>query len=293
MDSGQVEVTIKPRQICPPSIIVFDLKTDQLILRYEIPEQYVKQDSLYTNIVVDIRENECDDAYAYVTDVWRYGILVYSLKKHESWRLTDGYFYPDPLYTKYQLKDLKFQWNDGIFGMALSPYQNGRGQTDRLLFYHPMSSSQEFYVPVSALRNETYFNDEDDLVQVLGESRGRLGQSSASGMTRDGVMFYNMVLRNSVGCWDSGKSYTRNNLGVVVQDNVTMVFPNDLKVDQEKRQSVWVLSNKLPFYLYRELDQNDINFRVFQGYTDDIVKGTICDPNIPDTHQHFPSLIHY
>lgn len=93
-------------------------------------------------------------------------------------------------------------------------------------------------------------------------------------------MFYNLVTRDSVGCWDSRKPYKRSNLGLVAQDEETLVFPNDLKIDQEKRQSVWVLSNKLPFYLYEGLDHDKINFRVLSAYVDEAVKNTICDPKI-------------
>lgn len=89
-----------------------------------------------------------------------------------------------------------------------------------------------------------------------------------------------MVTRDTVGCWDSRKPYKRSNLGVVARSSRTLVFPNDLKVDQEKRESVWVITNKLPFYLYEGLDENIINFRILSAYVDEATKGTICDPNI-------------
>lgn len=281
LDSGQVEVLTNPKAVCPPAILVFDLKTDELLFRYEMPADFIKQDSLYTNIVVDIRDNKCSNAFAYVTDVWRYGIMVFNLKTRTSWRVTHSLFYPDPILTKYQLDDLTFRWNDGIFGIALSPIiKNEFGQDDRIFYYHPMSSSREFFIKVSSLLNETYFNDNDDVVQTFGQSRGPKGHSSASAMDRKGVLFTNLVTQNAVGCWDSSKPYVRQNLGIVQQDNETLVFPNDLKVDNEPKQSVWVLSNKLPFYLYRGLNYKEVNFRIFQGYTDDVVKGTVCDPDV-------------
>lgn len=91
-----------------------------------------------------------------------------------------------------------------------------------------------------------------------------------------------MVTRDTIGCWDSKKPYKRSNLGVVARSSETLVFPNDIKVDHEKRQSVWVITNKLPFYLYEGLDKNNINFRILSAYTDDATKATICDPNISD-----------
>lgn len=91
-----------------------------------------------------------------------------------------------------------------------------------------------------------------------------------------------MVTRDTIGCWDSRKPYKRSNLGVVAQNSQSLVFPNDLKVDQEERQSVWVLSNKLPFYLYENLDERSINFRIMSAYTDEAIRNTICDPEVSD-----------
>lgn len=43
-------------------------------------------------------------------------------------------------------------------------------------------------------------------------------------------------------------------------------------------QSVWVVSNRLPIYLYSQLDYNDVNFRILRAYTREAVIGTSCDP---------------
>lgn len=61
-----------------------------------------------------------------------------------------------------------------------------------------------------------------------------------------------------------------------------MVFPNDLRIDKEERQGVWVVTNRLPFYLYRSLDKHETNFRIMHAYADEAVRGTICDPNVYD-----------
>ncbi|XP_017778762.1 PREDICTED: protein yellow-like [Nicrophorus vespilloides] len=274
IDSGQIEVTIKPKQVCPPQIHIFDLETDKLLLRYDLPEEFIKQDSLYSNIKVDVRKGRCEDAYAYVTDVWRFGLVTFSLREMRSWRITDHLFYPDPLAAAYKLDDLEFEWTDGIFGMALSPVLNG----DRILYFNPMSSFREFYVRTSVVQNETGWNDVKDAFKVLGQSRGKSGHASASAMDRNGILIYNQVTRNSIGCWDSRKPYLRQNLGVLANDNDTLIFPNDMKIDQERKQNVWVITNKLPFYLYKKLDPSEINFRIMSANINEAIKGTVCDP---------------
>lgn len=67
---------------------------------------------------------------------------------------------------------------------------------------------------------------------------------------------------------------------LIARSNTTLTFPNDLKVDNEAKQSVWVLSNRLPFYLYSKLDEKDYNFRVMSAFTQEAIEGTICDPKI-------------
>lgn len=277
LDSGQIEVTIKPKQVCPPAIYIFDLKTDELLLRHELPPSFIKQDSLYSNIIVDGRDGDCLDVHAYLTDVWRYGLVVFSLKTQRSWRITDHLFFPEPLAAAYKVHDLEFEWTDGIFGLSLGPVD--RRKNDRLLYFHPMSSFREFRVWTSVICNETGWSDVKNAFQVMGQSRGKSGHVSASGMARNGVMFYNLVTRDSIGCWDSTKPYKRTNLGVIAQNSETMVFPNDLKIDKEQRQSVWVITNKLPFYLYRTLNPSAINFRIMSAYVDEAIKENVCDPD--------------
>nr|CAD7416489.1 unnamed protein product [Timema poppensis] len=155
-----------------------------------------------------------------------------------------------------------------------------------------MSSFREFSVPTSVIRNETASDAHPEAFSPLGEPRyATKGQSSASAMDRRGVMFYNLVTRDSVGCWNSNQpgGYIPALQGVVAHSNVTLVFPNDLKIDHERRQSVWVLSNRLPVYLYSDLDPKEYNFRIMTAFVDEAAQGTVCDPNfmyVPSAEEH-------
>lgn len=281
LDSGQIEALTIPRQVCPPQVLAFDLSTDSLIGRWNIPENFNLQNSLFTNIVTDIRDDKCDDVHVYFTDVWRFGLLVFRLRDEKFWRFSSHLFYPDPLASDYNVRGINFQWSDGVFGIALTPITR---TGDKILYFHPMSSNREFQIPASILRNETAVNDTALLakvIQLAGESRGYSGHSSASAIDRNGVMFYAMVTRDSLSCWDTRKPYRRSTQGVVAKDSEKLIFPNDLKVDNEDKQSVWVLSNKLPVFLYGKLDPNDINFRIMREYVEEAVVGSICDPRHP------------
>lgn len=150
LDAGVVNATSRLNQVCPPKLVVFNLRNDRPIFSYELPPDQVKQDSLNTNFLVDIRNGRCDDAYAYIADAWRYGVTVFSLSRGRSWRTTNHFYYPNPTAADYTIAGVNFQWPDGVFGLSLSPLNELQ---DRLLFFHPMSS-----FAVSAIRILLIFN---------------------------------------------------------------------------------------------------------------------------------------
>ena len=66
--------------------------------------------------------------------------------------------------------------------------------------------------------------------RALG-SRGHNGQSSVSFLDPDtGVLFYALAVLNAIACWKPQNTFTIEQQGFIYVDNVTMVFPNDLKV---------------------------------------------------------------
>lgn len=95
-------------------------------------------------------------------------------------------------------------------------------------------------VSTSVLRNETAWslNNGAGLAGAFLQigDRGARGQSSTSGIDRNNVQFYNLVQQNAIGCWNIDQPYYQNSIDIIAQDNTTLVFPNDLKIDQESDQ---------------------------------------------------------
>lgn len=81
LDTGTINLATKLEQICPVKLDVFDLKTDRLIRRFIIPKDQTSKASLFTNIVVEIINGNCEEAHAYMSDVFQYGLIVYSFKE--------------------------------------------------------------------------------------------------------------------------------------------------------------------------------------------------------------------
>jgi len=63
--------------------------------------------------------------------------------------------------------------------------------------------------------------------------------------------------------------------GVVDRDDVGLVFPADVKVDS--KNTLWVLSDRMPVFLIASLDYSETNFFLYSISVDEAVRGTVCD----------------
>ncbi|XP_032517465.2 protein yellow [Danaus plexippus] len=254
-----------------PFISIYDLKTDNLLRKYVFPEDQVKEDSGFANIAVE--DIDCDRTYAYAGDVGKAGVVVYSWEKNDSWRITHHFFNPDPLACDFSVKGYNFSWTDAIFGIGISAPNADNFST---IYFHPMASNNEFAVSTEYLRNKTVAEQNFDAFKVLG-SRGPNAQSSASFVDpKTGVLFYSLVNLNAVACWrTTNKEYLMKNQGRIYMDDVKMIYPTDIKVDYD--ENLWVLSNRMPIWMYAKLDSNDTNFRVFSAPVLKAISHTACD----------------
>lgn len=274
MDSGLADILGSPNQITGPSLVIFDLNTDKLLHRYSFKVGDLKEDSFFANVIVDVDKDTCDNAFAYVPDLGGYGVVVYSLKQDDSWRVSHHYFHFEPLAGSYNVSGIQFHWTDGVFGLALSePRENGF----RTMFFHAFSSTKEFCVSTELLRNYTHIDKNEAFhdFKLLGD-RGENTQASASYYDpKAQVLFYTQVNRDGVGCWNSKKPYTPENNPLIINDPIQLEFPNDLKVDDE--DNLWVLSDKLPRFIFKGLDPTVINHRIFSIKVSDAIAGTACE----------------
>ena len=90
------------------------------------------------------------------------------------------------------------------------------------------NSKFSFFLCVSIANASESFHQ----FELLG-SRGPNGQSSVSFLDpNSGILIYALTNLNAIACWRTGTKYTIQQQGRVYTDNVTMVFPNDIKVCQ-------------------------------------------------------------
>lgn len=76
---------------------------------------------------VDLVPGRCDETFAYILDIYAYAIIVYDYQHDASWRVNHNYFHFDPIMGDMEVAGVRFQWHDGVFGMALGKRINEQG----------------------------------------------------------------------------------------------------------------------------------------------------------------------
>ncbi|XP_055919177.1 protein yellow [Eupeodes corollae] len=273
LDSRISNILEKPALFGPSQLLVYDLHNDNLLRKYVFPKDHMKEKSFFANIAIE--DGDCDNTFAYASDLAAPGLVVYSWKSQESWRVHHNFFHPDPLSGNYSIGGINFQWDDGLFGLSLSKAQPDGYAT---LYFHPLSSTMEFSVSTMILRDKTLATSNQIYKEfkILG-SRGPNAQAGAAFLDQlTGVLFYALPNLNAVACWKtSNRAYTIKSQGRVYMSPVEMVFPNDVKVDDQDR--LWVLSDRLHEFIYSELDPDDFNFRILTAHVKDAIENTACD----------------
>ena len=264
LDTGKIGDT----QHCPPHLLVFDLETDTLLRQHKFPTTLYRGTSLFITPVVDVRDpGVCDNTKVYVGDVNGFAIIVYDYQSDVSWRAQNKLTYPHPKYGTFTIAGESFDLMDGILGMALSPRSGGRLSqkvplmkvllnflgaadfpcldyfSDRLLYFHALASITENAVSLRTLDNSTAWQaNVDSLPRSFYEIGSRGTQSAAQAMDRNGNLFFGLMDPIGIACWDSKRSYSRDNMRIVSQNDVTLQFASGMKVitNTKGREELWV-----------------------------------------------------
>lgn len=272
LDTGTIGFFNTTTRLCPITLSVYDLKTNIRLRKYELPLNNLTPRSFVANIEVD-EGTSCDDTFAYMADELGYGLIAYSWELNKSWRFSHSYFKPDPLAYDFHVGGINFQWEDiGIFSMAISPKQSDDFRT---LLFSPLTSNREFAVSTKILRDPSKIHNSHQHFLAL-EERGPNGHVTAKTMTKNGIQFFALIDVNALGCWNAQiHPFHPNFLGIADKDDEDLVFISDVKIDLG--QDIWVISNKLPLFLYVTLNCEEINFRVFWAPAKVLVHGTPCE----------------
>lgn len=252
-------------------IIIINLKTST-IRKYNLTKDTTHESS-FTNIIVDVEESNCNEAYAYIADSRGSALVVYSLKDDTSWRITHPYFSYDPLSTNYHINDITYHLPLGIIGLTLS---NKRENGYKDLYFHPGSSTYIFNVSTEILRNSSATENYEEF-KILGNKGTGLQSYSSYYHQPTDILFYNIINKNAIGCWNAKKfpnEFSDATNDIVIRNDTSLVFVIDLKSQDD---NLWILSNKLPLLDKKGFHTEEVNFRVFSTDVKNFVSGTVCD----------------
>ncbi|KAF5303152.1 hypothetical protein FQR65_LT08315 [Abscondita terminalis] len=273
MDTGYADILGDGNEYSKPALVVFDLNTNRLVRRYEFKPTDQKESSFFANLVIDVQPDKCEEAFAYVPDLGGYGIVVYSWKTNESWRVQHNYFHFDPLNGDLTVGGVNFQWTDGVFGLALGRVQSNGYRT---MYFHPLVSNNEFSVSTEVLRNQSLALNPNSFNLYKYEGyRGPATQASASNLDlKTEVLFLTQLQKDGIACWNINKPLNAENLVLFAQDKEGLIFPNDIKMDADR--NLWVLSDRMPVFLFDTLNPRENNYRIFRINVDDAIRNTPC-----------------
>lgn len=196
LDNGKVN----SKRETSPILHVYDLKTDLHLRTFNL-EHFTNTNSDISNMEIDVTSSTCEDAFAYIPDSGTYRLLVYNWKTNESFTLTHNYFHFDPLCGDIDLGEVHYQSQKGLYGIALSPTARDGFRT---VYFHSVASTMGFAVNSKTLQSGNY-NPNTNVydLKVMG-TRGTQKQATSSSFDLEtGVLFYGLLLKNVIGCWNS------------------------------------------------------------------------------------------
>ncbi|CAG9767822.1 unnamed protein product [Ceutorhynchus assimilis] len=254
--------------ICPPQILAFDLQTDKLLHKYEIPYEQHGNISWFLSPEAEVEsyDNECENTWVYIADSNGFKLLVYSLKQNTSWSIQDKSFEPDPKYENYTIGGDSFSYADGIISVALSPASDG--PEDRKLYYHAMSNIKESWVFVKDLKNRDNFEILYGAPQLFHTYKGtRDQQSITEAIDQYGYIYFSLLIDVLLAKWDPNTSYRKENWEIINDDYERMQFPSGLKIlphkENKRKEVLWVFSVAYQRFEAGTLFGNRTNFRLF------------------------------
>ena len=202
IDTGRLDsVTSKPKNVCPPKLLVWNMIDSALVRMYEFPDSVVSHTTNFLNdIVLDYVDSSVK--FAYVTDTYDAKIIVYD------WTHNQAHFFQHSS----MLKPDRFAGRANIDGIAIS-------NDFRLVYYCVLFSKQLYAVRTEVLRQK--HSSFDQHVIYIGNKSG-----GSDGMTfGERHLYYADFEQKAV--------YKAKN-------NVLIDLSRQVEVIADNKQAVWV-----------------------------------------------------
>lgn len=264
LDGGRTATMSQlPNSKCRPRLVIYDIKNNVTVKDYTFPESITSNRSFLYDIVID----EVDGGYAYITDNSGPdpGIIVYSEKQEQSWKIRDdATMRASSDAIEFRVSGTALSAPINLAGIALGPRITHTSENhtfvsqDRYVYYCPLSSTHLYSILSSELRNQNNLN----IFSKTKDLGRKSSQSDGMVMDENGVLYYGLLGDNSIAKWDSKTPFTSGQK-IIARDTTYIQWPDSLAFDMSG--NLLVVTNRLQKFIYGQMNLSEPNFRILEA----------------------------
>ncbi|KAG5332390.1 MRJP2 protein, partial [Acromyrmex heyeri] len=260
--------------VCPPQLLIFNLKNNKLVKRIRIPP-HIANNKNGTGLLVTplayVRDCKyINDATVFMADVEGYGLAIYN-ENFGFCRIESNYMKPTD--ANFTIENQSFYLEDGILGLTIIYKQ---------LYYAPLAGKEIYKMDLCNIHQECLFlsqSEVDKLTQLAGTLSGQTGPIASEQC----AIFFSNIPETSILCQDTGKEFHSTNTEVIAQNSDLLQFPSGMKVVNH-RKSLMILTNRIQRVITDTLNLNETNFRILTMDVEVIRNETNCFASCSEDH---------
>ncbi|XP_049859221.1 protein yellow-like [Schistocerca gregaria] len=251
LDNGALDLITSTKNVCPPKIVIFDLRTDEVINSIVI--QNAACNSFYSYLLVDACPDGCLTAYS--SDTRGNVLSVTDLTTGASKHLQSQYFHPKPGFFFTKAGGPAYYLPDGIDGVTADESCDGK------LYFQAFASNIQGVVDKQVIRDACDGDVLDIKTQVdlPGEISGQSGVIAVD--PKGTLLFFPVLDELAVYCWDTSKPHDPKNFRLIVQNDEHLQYISSINIDT-KNERLYVTSDRLTSYLSNTTNCSEDNFQI-------------------------------
>ncbi|BFZ09230.1 hypothetical protein BsWGS_12269 [Bradybaena similaris] len=228
--------------VCPPKVVIYDLKTNKQTDKYEFPEDVVNRTAVFLNdIVLDYINGTV--RYLYITNTFGNTIVVYDIQARSSYKISHSTMGLEGNGAEnITINNITYTFPMAVNGLAMTA-------DFKYAYYSSLAGYNLHQIPTSTLRNRSAGTAG---IRVVGRKRSQT-DGLAHGNTR---LYYGAISLSAVYYWDKEKDLADQKVG---EDKVNMTTQRELKGDNstmewpdtfafDEQGWLWVVTGRLQVY---------------------------------------------
>ncbi|XP_025992716.1 major royal jelly protein 1 [Solenopsis invicta] len=248
---------------CPAQLLIFDLSTDKLVKRVEIPDNLISDKTGFGSlcsiqvIVPDCR-NVKDNVIVLFGDLDRGGLVVYNARSSKMCRIENEFM--KNANPNFVIANQSYHLSGNIYGMTI---------IGKDLYYANIEGNKIYKTEISKLTE----CEKNDINQANKQTQVRVLEGQTLSLTSDRcAIFFNDITKTSIKCADVTNGTISKEI-LVAHDPIQLQFPSGTKI---RNGELLIISNRYHLFISDSYNINEINFRILSIPITDIEKDTNC-----------------